>query len=98
MNSLMVLKQANNTVDLLSARIGRTRRYNYWLAAVKMSNRVRVSLDRYEKWVHPDEINSQLKAYLALMTRHQTNTTALWIQLQVKDKLEDKLRKMFWGY
>ena len=98
MNHLMILKQANNTVDLLSAHIGRTRRHNYWLAAVKMSNKIRVCLDRYEKWVHPDEINSQLKAYLALMTRFQTKTTALWIQLQVKDKLEDKLRKMFWNY
>ena len=98
MNHLMILKQANNTVDLLSAHIGRTRRHNYWLAAVKMSNKIRVCLDRYEKWVHPDEINSQLKAYLALMTRFQTKTTALWIQLQVKDRLEDKLRKMFWNY
>ena len=98
MNHLMILKQANNTVDLLSAHIGRTKRHNYWLAAVKMSNKIRVCLDRYEKWVHPDEINSQLKAYLALMTRFQTKTTALWIQLQVKDRLEDKLRKMFWNY
>ena len=98
MKSLMILKQTNNTVDLLSAHIGRTRRFNYWLAAVKMSNKVRVSLDRYERWLHPQEINSQLRAYLALMTRFQTKTTALWIKLQVKDKLEDKLRKMFWGY
>ena len=98
MSRLMELKQADNTVDLLSVRIGRTRKYNIWMAAVRMSNRVRISLDRYEKWVHPDEINSQLKAYLALMTGGQTVTTALWIQVQAKDKLQGKLRRMFWNY
>ena len=98
MSSLMKLKQTDHTVDLLSARIARTRRHNVWMAAVRMGDRVRVSLDRYEKWVHPDEINSQLKAYLAIMTRRQTVTTAMWIQIQAKDKLQEKLRKMFWNY
>ena len=98
MSDLMKLKQTDNTVDLLSARIGRTKRYNVWMAAVRMHDRVRISLNRYEKWVHPDEISSQLKAYLTFMSRRQTVTTALWIQLQAEDKLHDKLRKMFWNY
>ena len=49
MIDLMKLKQTNNTVDLLSARIGRTRKHNVWMAAVRMHDRVRISLDRYEK-------------------------------------------------
>ena len=98
MIDLMKLKQMDNSVDLLSVRIGRTKRHNTWMAAVRMHDRVRISLSRYRKWEHPDEISSQLNTYLTFMSRRQTVTTALWIRLQAEDKLHDKLRQMFWNY
>ena len=98
MIDLMKLKQTDNSVDLLSVRIGRTRRHSVWMAAVRMHDRVRISLTRYQRWAHPDEISSQLNAYLTFMSRCQTVTTALWIRLQAEDKLHDKLSQMFWNY
>ena len=98
MIDLMKLKQTDNSVDLLSVRIARTKRYKVWMAAVKMHDSIRISLSRYERGVHPEEISSQLNAYLTFMSRSQTVTTALWIRLQAEDKLHNKLRQMFWSY
>ena len=96
MDGLRKLKQAHSNVELLSARIGCTKKFSYWLAAVKMFiNRVRDCLDWYQKWIHPNEVKNQLKTYLALMERYQTTTAAHWIQLQVKNQLEDVLSRMF---
>ena len=91
--------EANHSVDLLNARIGQTKKFSYWLTAVKMFiNRVRDSLNWYEKWVHPNEVKRQLKTYLTLMTKYQTTTSAHWIQLQVKGQLEEVLERMFWDW
>ena len=96
---LTKLKQARNQVDLLSARIGRTKKFSYWLAAVKMFiNRVRICLDWYEEWISPNEVKKQLKTYLALMEKYQTTTAAHWIQIHVKSQLEDVLSGMFWKF
>ena len=99
MVSLKKLKDANTQVNLLTARVGHTKKYNFWLACVKMFiNRVRVCLDWYEKWVHPDDVRTQLRTYLTLMTKYQTTTAAHWIQLQVKKQLEEVMGRMFWSH
>ena len=98
-DDLTKLKNTSSQVDLLSARIGRTKKFSYWIAAVKMFiNRVRICLDWYEKWIHPNEVKKQLKTYLALMERYQTTTAAHWIQIHVKSQLEDVLSTMFWKF
>ena len=97
MQSLQGLKDANTKVNLLNSRIAHTKKYNLWLAAVRMFiKRIRVTLDLYEPWLHPDEVVKRLRIMLSQMTRYQTTTTAHWLQVEVKQMLEEALERLFW--
>lgn len=95
--ALQKLKDAGDKVDVIYARIAKTKKFKMWFAASKLFMRkVRATLEPVTSWTHSDEVVSELKLRLRQMARYQTTASGRWLQGEVQEMLRDVMERMFW--
>ena len=68
-----------------------------WVAACRdFMKRIRITMQMSGPWVHQSEVVRRLKITLSQMANYQTTTQAHWLQIEVKQLLQETMEKLFW--
>ena len=95
--TLQKLKDASTKVDHIFARVAGTHKFTMWVAACRdFMRRIRVTLDMSGPWVCSGEVVKRLKITLSQMSSYQSTTQIHWLQLEVKQLLQQTLEELFW--
>ena len=95
--TLQRLKDASTKVDHIFTRVAGTHKFTMWVAACRdFMKRIRTTMDMSGPWVCSGEVVRRLKITLSQMTNYQTTTQAHWLQMEVKQLLQETMEKLFW--
>ena len=84
-------------MDLIFARVKGTHKFTMWVAACRdFMKRIRITMQMSGPWVHQSEVVRRLKITLSQMANYQTTTQAHWLQIEVKQLLQETMEKLFW--
>ena len=95
--TLQRLKDASTKVDHIFTRVAGTHKFTMWVAACRdFMKRIRTTMDMSGPWVRSAEVVRRLRITVSQMSNYQSTSQAHWLQLEVKQLLQQTMEELFW--